>query len=222
MKKHLLLEKQKMGNKHFSKESAQNKTYAALALLYVFLSIILESSTFSFSSSQSYIWQTSIMAIALLITYKKLNISFSKLNKKDIVLSSAIGVAAIAIWIAIDPLYSYPTMTGYEPTNIFQIAIKLIGLLFVASFFEELLIRRWLHNMLSGKADGEFSWIAFIMTSVIFGIVHHQWLAGIIAGAMLALLLYKTKKIEACILAHLVANAILAIVVLSQSWWTMW
>jgi uncharacterized protein len=61
--------------------------------------------------------------------------------------------------------------------------------------------------------------ISFIVTVVLFGSEHTLWLAGMMAGAIYNLLLYKTRRLWPCILAHGVTNLLLGVhVLVTQEW----
>ncbi|MGA7827253.1 MAG: CPBP family glutamic-type intramembrane protease [Geobacteraceae bacterium] len=55
-----------------------------------------------------------------------------------------------------------------------------------------------------------------------FGLEHNLFLAGIMAGIAYNLLLYRTKSLSACILAHGLTNLALGIYVLQTGKWYFW
>jgi hypothetical protein len=69
---------------------------------------------------------------------------------------------------------------------------------------------------------GTFSWTSLGITVALFGVEHNQWLAGLVAGLLYTLLLYRTKLLFACILAHAVTNLLLGIYVLNTQQWQYW
>ena len=69
---------------------------------------------------------------------------------------------------------------------------------------------------------GTFTLRSFWVTTVLFGLEHEQWLAGLFCGALLNALLYRTRSVFACVLAHAVANALLAGWILSRGAWQLW
>ena len=52
--------------------------------------------------------------------------------------------------------------------------------------------------------------------------VNNQWLAGLICGALYNWLLYRTRSVFACVVAHAVSNAALAAWVLARGDWKFW
>jgi CAAX prenyl protease-like protein len=80
---------------------------------------------------------------------------------------------------------------------------------------EELLFRGYLHRALISRrfeavTPGAFTWVAFLVTSLLFGAMHGRWLAGALAGAAFALTLYRAKTLSAPIAAHMAANGLIA------------
>jgi CAAX prenyl protease-like protein len=141
----------------------------------------------------------------------------------------AAGLVAIAIWIAIDPLY--PKLSHAEPFDpngqyIF-IAFRIIGAVAVVPVMEELFWRAFLIRWLV-KEDfksvpvGTFTWLSFGVTVALFGLEHNQWLAGLICGVIYNMLLYRTRSVWACIVAHATSNAGLAAWVLARGDWKFW
>ena len=56
----------------------------------------------------------------------------------------------------------------------------------------------------------------------LFGAEHEQWLAGLICGALYNGLLYRTKNLTDCAVAHATSNALLAAWVLVRGDWGFW
>jgi CAAX prenyl protease-like protein len=57
---------------------------------------------------------------------------------------------------------------------------------------------------------------------VLFGVEHEQWLAGLVCGALYNGLLYRTKSLFDCVVAHATSNALLAAWVLSRGAFALW
>ena len=110
---------------------------------------------------------------------------------------------AIAIWIAIDPLYpGLSRLTGgtapvpFDPGTLASIpwrwtfiVFRVMGAVLVVPVMEELFWRgfliRWLvRDDFKGVPIGTFTGYSFGVTVLLFGAEHEQWLAGIICGAL--------------------------------------
>jgi CAAX prenyl protease-like protein len=97
----------------------------------------------------------------------------------------------------------------------------------VVPFAEELAFRGYLTRRFSA-ADvetvpaGRFSWIGFIVSSVLFGTLHSSWIAGILVGMVYAWAWYRRGSIGDAVLAHAVTNFLLAVMVLAGGQWQLW
>jgi hypothetical protein len=119
-----------------------------------------------------------------------------------------------------DP-YAHFQSTG---AAIVWMAFRLLRMAVVAPVMEELFWRSFLIRYLINPdfkqvPIGAFSWLSFIATVAFFGAEHHLWIVGLIAGAIYNLLLYRTRSLFACILAHAVTNLILGVYVLITHEW---
>ena len=65
----------------------------------------------------------------------------------------------------------------------------------------------------------EFSVIAFVITSLLFGLLHADWIAGAVAGALFAVARYRSDTMSSPIVAHATANILVGIwAVMTQNW----
>ena len=146
-----------------------------------------------------------------------------------------IGLAAIVIWIGIDPYYpKFGMGTVFDPMTIQSVAqrnvffaFRVFGAVIVVPVMEELFWRafliRWLVSEdFKGVALGTFTRMSFAVTVALFGAEHTQWLAGLICGALYNWLYYKRKDVFACVVAHAASNAALAAWVLARGDWKFW
>lgn len=175
---------------------------------------------------------------ALLIFYRtfydEINIR-QWLQLKNTALSILTGLLIFALWIHLDwSPFSQGDSAGFNPKTISEeanryafIACRLAGAVIVVPIMEELfwrsfLLRYLIKSQFTTVAIGTFSWASFLIASVLFGLEHHYLVAGIMAGALFNLLLYQTRSIAQCILAHAVANLALGIYVLQTGQWRFW
>lgn len=144
------------------------------------------------------------------------------------------GVAVFVLWINMD--WDFATIGGAEAYNprtlpgkayYAFITVRLAGAALVVPVFEEIFWRsfvlRYIINQdFTAVKIGTFTWMSFIVSSLLFGSEHHLWLAGIMAGVFYNLLLYWSRSIYACIIAHGVTNLLLGIYVLRTGSWQFW
>jgi hypothetical protein len=89
-------------------------------------------------------------------------------------------------------------------------------------FWRGFLIRWLVKENFQKVAIGTFTWPSFLITSVLFASEHNRWLVGLMAGVVYNLVLYRTKSLYACMIAHGVTNLALAIFVLTTDQWAFW
>jgi CAAX prenyl protease-like protein len=150
-------------------------------------------------------------------------------------LSVAVGMLVFVLWINMDwTLAVAGRPAGFNPAAFENPALKttmtvtrFVGAAAVVPVMEELFWRSFLIRYLIGKdfskvPIGQFTWMSFLATSVLFGLEHHLFLAGVMAGAAYNAVLYKTRSISQCVLAHAATNCALALYVLATGQWRFW
>jgi uncharacterized protein len=147
----------------------------------------------------------------------------------------AIGIATFGLWVFMDwtlTLAGHPA--GFDPrllpagmVRVVLTLVRVAGAVLVVPLMEELFWRSFLLRYLVA-ADfksvplGTFTWSSFLVTAVLFGLEHHFFFAGVMAGVVYSLILYKTRSIAHCVLAHAVTNLALAFYVLYTGKWYFW
>jgi len=149
--------------------------------------------------------------------------------------SILLGLLVFVLWINMDwPFASIGESQGFDPTPIgadltrnLLIMFRIAGAAILVPVMEELFWRSFLlRYIVSNDFDkvrlGTFTWSSFLIGAVLFGLEHHLVLAGIMAGMAYSLLLYRTRSIMQCILAHGVTNLALGCYVLAYGAWQFW
>jgi hypothetical protein len=144
------------------------------------------------------------------------------------------GVAVFGAWILLDDLYPHIGQSFFNPyagaaggAAMVYIAFRMVGAVLVVPVMEEIFWRSFalrfvLRSDFRSVPLGRFSWYAFILVSLLFGLEHHRWLAGIIAGLVYAGLLFRSRNLFVPILSHAVTNLLLGLYVLWTREWTFW
>jgi len=145
------------------------------------------------------------------------------------------GVLVFVLWINMDWTFGFqspprgfnPALFTDETSRWLMIGVRFVGAVVIVPVMEELFWRSWLLRYLikddfTSVAVGSFSLFSFLAVSLLFGLEHHFILAGIMAGVFFNAICYVTKSIAQCILAHMVANLLLAGYVLSTGKWLFW
>jgi CAAX prenyl protease-like protein len=89
-------------------------------------------------------------------------------------------------------------------------------------FWRSFMLRYVITSDFTSVRIGTFTLTSFLICAVLFGLEHNLLLAGIMAGAVYSLLLYWTKSIFQCVLAHAVTNLALGLYVLQTGHWQFW
>ena len=146
-----------------------------------------------------------------------------------------VGLLVYSLWIELQWTVDIAgTAKGFNPmllpgkgARIALASCRIIGSVLVVPPMEELfwrsfLIRTIIDSDFRKIPIGTFTWPSFLLTVVLFGLEHHAILAGIMAGIAYNLVLYKTRSIAQCILAHSLTNLALAVHVISTGSWHYW
>ena len=103
---------------------------------------------------------------------------------------------------------------------------RALGSVITVPIAEELAFRGYaLRRLISSdfdKLSPRFTWLSFLLSSVLFGALHGRWLAGTVAGMFYAWAMYRRGRVSDAILAHATTNALIAAEVLFFGNWTLW
>lgn len=140
-------------------------------------------------------------------------------------LAVLIGVVVFIQWVAFGDFVLGETDS--VPFSFVDMTLKLLIGVALAPVVEEFFTRFFLIRYLIDKdwkkvKLGTYTNASFIITVIFFSLSHSRWLAGLFAGILFNLLLYRTRKIEHCVLAHAVANLLLGIYVIYTGSWQFW
>jgi uncharacterized protein len=156
-----------------------------------------------------------------------------------------VGVLAFAIWVWLDDLLRLMSINpsflklklGGAPWNPHEqfnpdlaytfIITRIVGSTLVVPHLEEVFYRSFLYRYIAKKdfervALGQYLRIPFIVTSVIFGFAHREWLAGILCGLLFQWLVCWKKRLGDAMTAHAITNLLLGIWVVWKDEWHFW
>jgi len=186
-----------------------------------------------------YLYPVKALTVAWLIyIFRK---QYQELSLKDLanlpmtLASSVVGLLVFILWVNMDWAFgSSGAPQGFNPLllppgaiSIALTSFRIAGAVLVVPLMEELfwrsfLIRYTIVKDFDSVQIGTFTWVSFLITVVLFGLEHNYILAGMMAGAIYNLVLYKTRSLAQCVLAHAVTNFALAIYVVSTGKWQFW
>lgn len=144
------------------------------------------------------------------------------------------GVIVFVVWIHLDSGWAVmgELGPGFDPRddgriNPLLVAARLAGAVLVVPLMEELfwrsLVMRWIDQpAFLGVDPRAVSVRAVLLSSAVFAVEHHQWLAGLWAGLCYAWVYRITRNLWMPVLAHAVTNALLGVWVTFTGSWHLW
>jgi len=186
----------------------------------------------------SYVAKT-LAAAALLIYFRNY---YTKIRWNHWWLGIIVGIIGVVQWVGMEkailhfwPHYFRPSVEVWNPYEHFQsaqtmwafIIIRWMGASLVVPFMEELFwrsfIMRWIDrtNFLQ-LSPASISIKALVVSTLLFGVEHHLWAAGIVAGLAYGWLYMRAGNLWVPITAHAVTNLLLGVWVLWTGRWEFW
>lgn len=150
----------------------------------------------------------------------------------------AVGVLIFVIWVGLDPYYGKLGSAG-EPWNPnvffgdgvllawFFVGVRIAGSSLVVPPLEEVFYRSFVYRYIAKPGFESvplsyFAWTPLLVTSGIFGLVHHEWLAGILCGLAYQGLVIRKGRLGDAMTAHAITNFLLGIWVVARPAWHFW
>lgn len=146
--------------------------------------------------------------------------------------SVLIGVVIFLLWIGLEGFYPVFSSADFHhnPTIFdtaafgFLILLRFAGSVLVAPLIEELFCRSFLMRYAidarwQDVPIGAYTLGSFAIVTLFFGFSHFRWLPGILTAVLLNLLLYRTKNLSSCVVAHATANLLLLVYVVYTGEW---
>jgi exosortase E/protease (VPEID-CTERM system) len=147
----------------------------------------------------------------------------------------AVGVVTFLVWICLvrashgpqDAVFAKGLASLSAPMAAGWLIFRIIGAVLTVPIAEELAFRGYLLRKLidfdfEKVAPGQFTLMSFLLSSLLFGLLHQQWIAGTISGMLFAISLYGRGRLSDAILSHATTNAMLAVYVLATQQWWLW
>jgi exosortase E/protease (VPEID-CTERM system) len=189
--------------------------------------------TMAFSSGFDYLYPVRVLAVGGVLWYYRRPLA--RFVGGWSWTAAAVGVAAFALWMALEPAPSPTAEAKFSASldwlppvaALAWLVFRVAGSVITAPIAEELAFRGYLTRRLMA-ADfervplGRFSWMSFLVSSALFGVLHGRWLAGTLAGMLYALALYRRGRLSDAVLAHATTNALIAGYVLVTGSWSLW
>jgi CAAX prenyl protease-like protein len=89
-------------------------------------------------------------------------------------------------------------------------------------FYRSFLYRYVASNQFLDVPFNRFLPLPFLITAVVFGFAHNDWLAGMICGAAYQWLVLRKNRLGDAMTAHAITNFLLGIWVVWRGAWNFW
>jgi CAAX prenyl protease-like protein len=179
-------------------------------------------------------------------------LEWKKMRLADLGLAVGVGLAGIVVWIlpyhfaaetmqqlnlsnllqkiglssgSVDQWMDPTILDGWF--RVVFVVGRIAGAVILIPFAEELFHRSGVMRLII-RSDfreepiGRYTPASFAIGLAIFALSHEEWIVAAVWGAMICALLYRTRRLETCIVAHAVSNLVLAGYVLQQGAWHLW
>ncbi len=152
-----------------------------------------------------------------------------------------VGVLVFAMWVGLDPFYpkfSFLFSVGnpwnpvkqYEGATAwgwFFVAVRTVGSALVVPPIEETFYRSFLYRYFvrldfTNMPLKQVHWLSLLVTSLLFGVAHYQWLAGFLCGLAFQWLVWRKNRLGDAMTAHAIANFLLGLWIPWQGAWHFW
>jgi exosortase E/protease (VPEID-CTERM system) len=208
---------------------AVNFRMALLIPLVVLLSATLVTSAMTVSVDWSYPLRVVLTACALVLLWRH----YRSIPFRITWVALAVGVLVFLLWLLLvpeDPVASaaIDKQLGEVPSVLLiaWLVFRTLGAVVTVPLAEELAFRGYLFELLgTGRSAGGWSgfpWLALIVSSILFGVLHSAWLAGLLAGMAFGLVRCHRGNVADAFVAHAVTNGLLSVYVLTTGSWSLW
>lgn len=210
------------------REAASRSAFALLLPLLVFLGSGLAISTITGGSRWAAIGSL-VPTLATLWYYRE---TYRTMTWKWTWWSVLIGVAVFVVWVLLVDRVPNAERTeaalwreGADPA--LWIILRAIVSVLIVPIVEELAFRGYLlRKLVSADFEtvrvGAFTTASLVASSLLFGLLHQDWIAGTIAGLAYALAQWQGGSIGSAAVAHGVTNGLIAALAVVDDRWALW
>ncbi|MCO4826188.1 MAG: exosortase E/protease, VPEID-CTERM system [Amylibacter sp.] len=185
---------------------------------FVFMATALLASTFAEDAATLYPVRAVAMAAVLLLVWPYIRRLAWRIDPTAI----AVGVFIAVYWVvfAPDPESAAPYAGFGAALTVLWIASRIVGTTVFVPIIEELFFRGYLLNRLAPKgAPTLHILLAVTVSTAPFAALHGRWIEAAVAGALFAWLRLRRDNLTDAIVAHMIANGLIASwAVYTQNW----
>ena len=176
-----------------------------------------------------------IILVALVIKHlwSKFRISFSPLKWMPFL----IGLMTVFVWLLLvkddiktSRLFAEHIFSAQSWQAYLWLIFRILGSSVIVPIAEELCFRGYFFDATQQFLKSKFNEIkkinlniaALIFTSILFGSLHSDWLAGFLAGLLFSIARIYRNRISDAIIAHAVTNFFLSLYIIYYQSWSLW
>lgn len=134
------------------------------------------------------------------------------------------GAAVGFVWLLTEPPAPddsalRDTLLGLGPVAVsLWLILRLSGSVLFVPLAEELFFRGYLLTRLNDGSPG-MRLLAVVISSGLFALLHGRWLAAFAAGVVFALVMVRRSRLSDAVVAHVIANGVIAAAALARGDW---
>jgi len=170
-------------------------------------------------------WEAAVVGVAVVVMWVGIDGYYPRLDR----LLSQVGLAKAKSETELaSELWNPHTRFGQGSALAWMfIVTRVLGSSIVAPPLEEVFYRSLVYRYVvrpdfQSVPLGQFSWAPFLITAVVFGSAHQEWLAGILCAFAYQGLVCRHKRLGEAITAHAITNLLLGLWVVWRGAWKFW
>ena len=213
----------------FTLESSEHLKYFLLPMvLWIGANLLTQM----FSMEFRWLYPIPVLVVGALLYQYRANYTF--LKAKLTVLPVLVGILVFGVWIILIPpdlelgtQFETSLFSASPVITVLWLLFRIVGTSVMVPILEELAFRGFMQPQLQSYAHDKLDlpriasiFFAIALTSLAFGLMHSEWIAGSIAGVFYGLLRAWRNRVGDAIVAHAVTNFILAMYVLLSGYWS--
>ena len=202
---------------------------ALLIPLVVMLSATLITSAMTITVDWWYPIRVVLTACALALLWRH----YRSISFRVTWFAVAVGVLVFLLWLLLVP--DDPAASSMIDQHLHEIpsglliawlVVRTMGAVITVPLAEELAFRgylfEWLGTGHSVNGRTHFPWLALAVSSILFGMLHSAWIAGLLAGVAYGLVRIYRNNIADAFVAHATTNGLLSVYILTTGSWSLW
>jgi exosortase E/protease (VPEID-CTERM system) len=202
--------------------------------LLVPLVTLLAASLLTSAFSAGFDWLYPVKVLATATALWMFRGSYRRAGFRMGAIPVAIGIGVFVLWLVLVPATAEESaalgahLRAASPWAAGAwLLFRVLGSVVTVPLAEELAFRGYLLARLGGQPPTltgtlPFAWVPLLGSSVLFGLLHGDLVAGTLAGVAYGLARYRRGEIGDAVLAHMTTNGLLSAYVIATQQWAYW